>query len=570
MSQSRNYERLSLILAVGGAVTAAAIFLLYKFKPQALAGSTALVLVGALGLVAALYYASLHQFFKARSLGTSTLVLTVLMAVNVGLLIYQTGAADSPYAGLWLLVIVAAGLFGRSFTLGSTLVALAGLAISGRDNLGAHAATLVVIILGALLSEWIWERTRSTTPAPAAASPIVGGQLKADVLMSQMADGVMVVDRQLHIQLFNRAAETLTGWDIASAQNIDYRTVMHLATADDKPVDNNNDPFLEVWQKNAPLVKNNLVMVTKGGHKVMLQFSISPLYDAQRQATGALAVFRDISQEKAVERQRNEFISTASHEMRTPVAAIEGYIALAMNPKVATIDDRARGFLDKAHNNTQHLGELFRDLLSITKLEDGQIGKKLQPVDVGQTLKDLVEDLQPVATKKGLTLTFTASQMSGRAVAPLYVAQAEPERLREVVSNLIDNAIKFTQAGGVRVGITGDEAQLTVSVTDTGVGIPPEDLPHLFQKFYRVDSSATRTIGGTGLGLYLCRNIIEAYSGRMWAESSLGKGSSFKFSLPRVKNDAPPPPPPGSPGSVVQPENQPTAPPPAGVAGPPA
>jgi signal transduction histidine kinase len=115
--------------------------------------------------------------------------------------------------------------------------------------------------------------------------------------------------------------------------------------------------------------------------------------------------------------------------------------------------------------------------------------------------------------------------------------QADPDRIREVVTNLFDNAVKYTDSGRISVGITGDNEVVQIRVTDTGPGIPKEDIPHLFQKFYRVDTSATRTIGGTGLGLYICRKIIELYGGRIWVESVIGEGSTFYLNIPRLTSE---------------------------------
>jgi two-component system sensor histidine kinase VicK len=236
-----------------------------------------------------------------------------------------------------------------------------------------------------------------------------------------------------------------------------------------------------------------------------------------------------------MERQRNEFVSTASHEMRTPVAAIEGYISLAMNPNVATIDDRANNFLTKAHDTIQHLGDLFRDLLSVTKAEEGKLGGTQVPVNLTELLRGAVDDMQFTATKKNLTLVYQGAGNPGeRTLNPNFWVMAIPERLREVIMNLIDNAIKFTPEGGVTITMEGNDHEVTVGVSDSGIGIATEDIPHLFQKFYRIDNSATRTIGGTGLGLYLCRTVIELFNGRIWVTSEVGKGATFHFSLPRL------------------------------------
>ena len=222
--------------------------------------------------------------------------------------------------------------------------------------------------------------------------------------------------------------------------------------------------------------------------------------------------------------------------MRTPVAAIEGYISLAMNPNVATIDDRAKKYLEKSHETIQHLGQLFKDLLSVTKAEEGVVGGKIEAVNLGKLLQATVDDMQFAAAKKKLTLVFQIGGASGKAIAPLYYVASNAERLREVVENLIDNAIKFSTEGGIKVTLEGNDKEVTVGVSDTGMGIPAEDIPHLFQKFYRVDSDASHTIGGTGLGLYLCRRVIEAFNGRIWVESKIGQGSTFRFSLPRLSD----------------------------------
>jgi PAS domain S-box-containing protein len=487
---------------------------------------------------------------RASATNSIKQAISVFIALAILWLIIQTGGLGSPYYALWLLVIVASGLFGRTYTgiiLAITILTYF-LAAFGRgfnpEYVVRNLPQLVFTVGAAGLAEWVWSRTRRGTIHKIHAATLSGQltqeQLKAEVLMNNMTDGVIVVDNTLKIQLLNPAAATLTGWDQTSAQGIDYRTVMHLKTADDQDLSTTNDPFAESWAKREGVIKNDLLLISRSGKRVALTLSISPLFNTDNQAAGGIAVFRDISHEKEVERQRGEFISTASHEMRTPVAAIEGYLALALNPKVATIDDRARNYLTKAHDSTQHLGTLFRDLLSITKLEEGKIGKKLEPVDIGKLLKDVVSDMQFSAQNKGLALTYVPSmsnEAAGKEIAPLYQAMAEPERLREVVMNLIENALKFTSKGGVTVRIGGDDSSVTVAVTDTGIGIAAEDIPHLFQKFYRIDNSATRTIGGTGLGLYLCRGLVELYNGRMWVESQIGQGSSFKFSLPRIKNE---------------------------------
>jgi signal transduction histidine kinase len=222
-------------------------------------------------------------------------------------------------------------------------------------------------------------------------------------------------------------------------------------------------------------------------------------------------------------------------------------LALALNNKVATIDNRARDFLEKAHAATQHLGQLFQDLLTSAKAEDGRLTSHPTVVELGALLQQTTDDLRFAAEKKGLFVdynigsssTIDASTSVGgeRVIRPLYYTFVDPDRLREVITNLFDNAVKYTSEGKVTIGLTGDKDVVQCSVSDTGPGIPTEDAAHLFQKFYRIDNSATRTIGGTGLGLFICRKIVELYNGRIWVESELGKGSSFFINLPRLSTE---------------------------------
>ncbi|RWZ77998.1 MAG: HAMP domain-containing histidine kinase, partial [Candidatus Chaera renei] len=235
------------------------------------------------------------------------------------------------------------------------------------------------------------------------------------------------------------------------------------------------------------------------------------------------------------------FISTASHEMRTPVATIEGYLGLALNPKTATIDDKAKEYLQKAKESVQHLGRLFQDLLDVSKAEDGRLNTNPVVVDIVAFTKEVTESFELSAKQKGLVLYFkpvsSSALETNRRLNPVYYALADQGQLREVLSNLIENAIKYTQTGSITVDIGGNDEAITVSVADTGIGIPPEDIPHLFQKFYRIDNSVTREIGGTGLGLYLCRRLVEAMRGRIWVKSEFGRGSTFYVQIPRLTHE---------------------------------
>ena len=372
-------------------------------------------------------------------------------------------------------------------------------------------------------------------------------KLKFEVIINNIEDGVLLLDDQGVIQLCNPAASHITAWPADEAIGINVQRVMTMLDEKGKAYPDSENPFSRLYSTKATVRDSKGMLQNRESKQISLNLVITPLLTQDNSVNAAIAVFRDVTQERAEEQQRADFISTASHEMRTPVAAIEGYLALALNDKVSTIDARARGYLDKAHASTQHLGKLFQDLLTSAKAEDGRLTSHPTAIELGGFLEQLTTDLRFVAEKKGLfvdfivgsstTLDATSGQGGERVVRPFYHVFADPDRLREVITNLFDNAVKYTPEGKITIGLTGDDQVAQCYVRDTGPGIPADDLPHLFQKFYRVDNSATRTIGGTGLGLFICRKIIELYGGRIWAESELGKGSSFYINLPRISNE---------------------------------
>lgn len=367
---------------------------------------------------------------------------------------------------------------------------------------------------------------------------------KSDIILSSIDDGVMVIDSNKNIQLFNKGAEKITGWSATDAIGLNYKQVMKLIDDKNEPYIDIQDPFDNVFTKKETIRDSSASLLTNKGTSTAVSLNVSPLFNqAHQQVTGAVGVFMDVTEERNAEKQRAEFISTASHEMRTPVAAIEGYLSLAMNENVAKIDGKAREYLEKAHTSTQHLGKLFQDLLTSAKAEDGRLQSHPEVLEMGEYLQQLAEDVRFAAEKKRLALEYvigtnksqTTDATGGqKIIRPLYYVFVDPDRFREVMINLFDNAIKYTDAGKITIGLTGNDTIVQIKVEDTGDGIASADIPHLFQKFYRVDNSATRTIGGTGLGLFICRKIVELYNGRIWVESSPDKGSSFFINLPRL------------------------------------
>lgn len=341
-------------------------------------------------------------------------------------------------------------------------------------------------------------------------------------------EGVIVVEPDMNIQLINPAAEAFLEVTTAEAKGLNYMSMVRLEDVQGGVV----DVIAQAQTQEKPTARRDLIVIGRqSGRRVSVELTVVK-WDG-----GFILNLRDITVELKREAAEREFISTASHEMRTPVASIRGFVELALNPQTATIDDRARNYLTKAQTASLHLGGLFRDLLDTTKADDKQERIQLYPVDFAAEVKRISDLHAPSIAEKGLNYQFgTTGAAGGKFLAPALYAQVNVQFLVEVLDNLIENAIKYTQAGWVTVTVGGDERYVWAVVSDTGTGISPEDSKHVFQKFYRVDSSFTRTVGGTGLGLYLVKERAEQMGGNVQLKSEVGKGSQFSLILPRLSS----------------------------------
>jgi len=483
-----------------------------------------------------------YLWIPKKAILPAALLIYFLLAATAGGLIVTTGGATSPFIALWMLVAVFSGIFGI-WGLIPILVAV-GTFVAAEYLKGQLSAELIVVVafaglLPLIASFILWHSKSGGSEADGSdraykdlANELSQVATQSEVVINAIGDGVIAVDNKGTIELINPAAQRIIGWGKQDALALNYKSVLQLANQKGEPLDITVDPIQQVLNANQQVRNNDLAIITHSGKKIMASLVTSPIGEV---GSGVIVVFRDITKEKAEEREQAEFISTASHEMRTPVASIEGYLGLALNPQTAQIDAKARDFIMKAHESAQHLGRLFQDLLDVSKAEDGRLSNNPKVVDVMAYTHDILQGLGQKATDKGLQLIFKpAPDDEERHISPVYNVNLDNDHIREVINNLTENAIKYTPQGEVIVDVTGSDDKVIISVKDTGIGIPTEDMSHLFQKFYRVDNVDTRQIGGTGLGLYLCRRLTEAMGGRIWAESEYKKGSTFYVELPRI------------------------------------
>ena len=468
-------------------------------------------------------------------------IFVYLLAVTVSsTTIITSGGVLSPFLVMWIIVAIFAGFFGMVI-LGIMSLLIVIQVIFAIIQQGMNTQIIIGYLffgfLPLVFSLILWSRRQQVDDnLSSLETKLSAVEGKSDVVINTIDDGVLAISREGNIELINPSAQQMIGWNQGDALGLSWKSVLKLVASDGKEVNELENPISQALAKNQPTHSDKLFLLTSSGKRILVSIVSSPV---GTDGEGIIVVFRDITKENAEEREQADFISTASHEMRTPVASIEGYLGLALNPATAHIDEKARDFITKAHESARHLGRLFQDLLDISKAEDGRLKNEPEIVNVNEFVKEIFDGLTMKANEKQLNYVFmpdVVNESGEKSLQPIFYANIDPDHFREVVGNLIENAIKYTSAGEVLVNVSGDDKQVSVSVKDSGIGIPAEDLPHLFQKFYRVDNSDTREIGGTGLGLYLSRRLAEAMSGNLRVESEYKHGSTFYLEIPRVNN----------------------------------
>ncbi len=334
-----------------------------------------------------------------------------------------------------------------------------------------------------------------------------------EAILLNMADGVLLVDRTKKIVLMNPAAEQMLGITAADALGRDHLEITHHFDLDE---------LLErVLRTGEP---GTLEIRRARPDTQILEARLAPA--GQREDRGVLMVLRDITRSRQLEQMRTEFVANVTHELRTPLTSIRGFAETLLEGALEEPETAAH-FIGIIKRESEHLGALIEDLLDLSRIESGKFKMRREQVRIQDLVTDAVNRLLPKAQHHSVELTAQVPQ----ELAPL---TGDSDRLSQVLINLIDNAIKYTPAGGsVSVTVCDDGPVISVAVADTGTGIPKADLPRIFERFYRVDKARTRSTGGTGLGLSIVKHIIDSHKGSIKAESELGKGSSFTFTLPK-------------------------------------
>lgn len=328
-------------------------------------------------------------------------------------------------------------------------------------------------------------------------------------VLSTMADGILIVDGSGKVAMANRAAGALLRLPSTQLEGKSFVEVLR------------DHELSGVLQRCLELGIQQSGTTEVGTPRRSVRIVAAPLRGEQ---TRALALLQDLTEVRRAESVRRDFIANVSHELRTPLTTLKALVETLEDGAISE-PELAADFLSKMHSEVDGIAQMVGELLELSRIESGQAPLHMEPQEVESLIQRAVDRLQAQVERTGLGLSTDLPPTLPRVMA-------DPQRIQQVMANLVHNSTKFTPAGGrITIGARVERDMVAISVADTGVGIAAEDLPRIFERFYKADRSRTKG-GGTGLGLAIAKHIIEAHGGRIRAESVEGEGSTFTFTLP--------------------------------------
>ena len=343
------------------------------------------------------------------------------------------------------------------------------------------------------------------------------------ITLGGISEGLIAVDIDKRIILSNEVAENLCGWKFKEVEGKLVDEVFQIINEQtQEPLKNPIDKALK--SKETECGTQYDVLVSRNGSRRPVSVSAAPIRKTEGEVVGVVMVFRDVSHERELDRMKTDFVSSVSHELRTPLTSIKAYTETILHDRDMP-EETKRSFLDVISEETDRLASLIEDLLEVSRIEAGTVKIKHEAVDVVAIIEKVLMALEPLADKKSIKLETRISN-------ELPKLSADESKIESVIMNLINNAIKFTPENGrVSISVEAADGQMSIRISDTGMGIPAEALPKIFNRFYRVYRPG-KQIQGTGLGLSIVNKIISMHNGRIEVESEVDHGTTFTVFIP--------------------------------------
>lgn len=348
---------------------------------------------------------------------------------------------------------------------------------------------------------------------------------QSDALFLSIGDAAVATDDNGKVTRINQTALDILGFEKREILGKWFPNALIAVDEDGRKIDLIDRPVGQALMTGNP-VSEKTIYLTKSGDKVPVFVTVAPII-RNGHPVGAVEVFRDITREQEIDNMKSEFISIASHQLRTPLTAIKTYTHLLASGYQGELNFEQQEFMEIILSSADRMNELINTLLDISRIEEGRLEVNTQRTPIDDLIRELVTELGQMAEGKNIKFKL---ETSGNE----FVLETDPLLLKEVFANLLSNAIKYTpDKGKVTVSLTEFKNEIVFSVTDTGYGIPKSQQKRVYSKFFRADNIASRDTTGTGLGLYLARRIADVLGATIWFKSKEGKGSTFTVVLPK-------------------------------------
>lgn len=462
---------------------------------------------------------------------------------HIATLIYFSGGVESPYTQLYFIIAIWAAYFFSflGFGLVAVMVIVSSMApyVYDQDYDISHITMgltqiLFILIAGGLVNLLVaqvrqrnQDLGRTNERLALQMREVLQEKEKTAAVLSSVADGVYVVDNNRRIALWSKAAEKITGF----TQDEMVGRACHQGMS---PAEQEENQVCVALCDSVPEIEHGtsgigyeVLTCRKDGEHVWLSVSAAPIREGGQRA-GIVHVFRDISEYKEIDQMKSDFVATVSHELRTPLTSILGFSKTLLRRDANFSEASRQSFLNEIVREGERLARLIEDVLSVSRIEAGNLRLDSKPVEVAAAVNHVIQNLSRLTTIHKFVINVAEE------ITPV---MADADKLHQVLLNLVVNAIKYSPDGGeVIVSANQEDDFVRFEVADRGLGIKEEHLPHIFERFYRAGPRSTRGATGTGLGLYVSQNLVEQMGGQIWAESEPGKGSRFYFRLPVAKS----------------------------------
>ncbi|OGM59366.1 hypothetical protein A3A75_03375 [Candidatus Woesebacteria bacterium RIFCSPLOWO2_01_FULL_39_10] len=348
---------------------------------------------------------------------------------------------------------------------------------------------------------------------------------KHDAMIENIGEGVIGINDKGEIIFTNKSVENMTGFSQSELMGKPIWTSLKMVDKFDKEVEVNETPVRNALYLNKKIATSDYFYVRRDNTKFPVAMTATPIVVFE-QVLGGAVVFRDITKEKEVDRMKTEFISLASHQLRTPLSAMKWFCEIILDGDVGSINEEQKEVLNNIYHSNERMISLVNTLLNISRIESGRLIIDPEPTDLKKLINEVILELRPRLDKKKHHLAISVHEN-------LPAINIDPKLVRHVYMNLLTNAIKYTPEGGeVVVMVSRSGREIVSQISDSGYGIPKNQAEQVFKKFFRAENIVKVETEGTGLGLYLTKTIVESSGGRIWFESSEGKGTTFWFTLP--------------------------------------